>query len=78
MDAAEQSDRLDLLAGQIARSWNEEGLSALVEMLELRAAMKGRNAVQPTATPHDQGQAYAIQEMLGIVRAALATGQKGK
>lgn len=52
---------------RIREYWDAPGLKDLIELLEMRAAKATSIAIEPGATPHDQGQAHALTHFLGIL-----------
>ena len=57
----------------IREHWNQPSVKAIVELLEMRAALTTRRAISPDATPHDQGQAYALTDFLATLTHIPAT-----
>ncbi len=47
--------------------WTQPGVKDLIELLEMRAAKHTARAIAPDATPHEQGQAYALTDFLSIL-----------
>lgn len=47
----------------IQKHWNNEGVQALIELLEQRTAVAQARACLPGATAHDGGQGYALAEL---------------
>lgn len=52
---------------RIREYWNAPGVKDLIELLEMRTAKLTAIALDPTATAHDQGQACALANFLGIL-----------
>ena len=47
----------------IQKHWNNEGVQALIELLEQRTAVAQARACLPGATAHDGGQGFALAEI---------------
>lgn len=56
------------LRAKVRMHSENEGMKALVTLIEMRAAMKQRQACTPEGTAHDQGQAFGLDELLGVIR----------
>ena len=60
----------------VRREWQSAGVKALVELIEQRTARAQRAAVEPGAGPHEAGQAYGLQELLGVLHAVVLTQEE--
>ena len=47
--------------------WDQPGVKDILELLEMRTAALTARAIEPDATLHEQGQAYALSAFLGIL-----------
>lgn len=65
--------RLKELREEVRRNWTSAGVRAVVALIEMRGAMLQRAAILPGAGPHDQGQAYGAQELLGMLQQVLVS-----
>lgn len=63
----QQDEHLVTQRQAIRQHWEHAGVKAIVQLIERRAAMKQRAAVQPGAAPHDQGQAFALDELITVL-----------
>lgn len=52
---------------RIREYWDAPGLKDLIELIESRTATLTSHAIEPGATPHDQGQAHALNKLLDIL-----------
>jgi hypothetical protein len=59
----------------IREHWNQPPVKAIIELLEMRAALTTRRAISPDASPHDQGQAYALTDFLSTLTQIPATSE---
>lgn len=65
---AQVTARMKNLRELVRMHWNNEGVRAVIELLEMRTAMKQRAGVAPGAGAHEQGQAFALDEAIGMLR----------
>jgi hypothetical protein len=59
----------------IREHWNQPSVKSIIEMLEMRAARLTRRAIEPEATVHEQGQAYALTDFLSTLTQIPATSE---
>ncbi len=52
---------------KIRAHWNNEGVCALVQLLEREVGTKQARACLAGATLHDAGQGYALQQLLAKI-----------
>lgn len=76
MDERGAADAMRARREMIRQGWTQPGVKALVEMIEMRCAMLGKAAVAPGAGAHEQGQAFAMQELLGVITQIRLTGEQ--
>lgn len=52
-------------AADLKKHWDDDGVKAVVELIEIQTAICQRRACSREATSHDAGQAFALSELLG-------------
>ncbi len=64
----EEVEKLDANSRKTIRAhWKNEGVRALVQLLEREVGTKQARACLPGATLHDAGQGYALQQLLAKI-----------
>lgn len=58
---------MSLRRQRIREYWDAPGLKDLIQLIEERTATLTTRAIEPGATPHDQGQAHALNNLLDIL-----------
>lgn len=64
----EQEALQNELMAAIQKHWKNDGVEAVVQLLEMECAIKQSRACLPGATPHDGGQAYGLQQVLSRIQ----------
>ncbi len=73
LNETQAKKRAAVLRETIRSHWNSAGVKALVELIEQRTARTQREAVQRTSGAHEQGQAYALGELLTVLHGILVS-----
>jgi hypothetical protein len=68
MTEEEQEAMRTKLLRAIRKHWGNAGVEAIVQMLEMECAIAQSRACLAGATPHDGGQAYGLQQLLGKIQ----------
>ncbi len=76
MNERESVAHLKKLRETIRGNWHHDGVKAAMQMLEHRAAILQRQAVQPGSGPHDAGQAFAVGELLALFHSVMMTEEE--
>jgi hypothetical protein len=64
------------LREKVRKHWNEPGLQAALALMEIRAARGQKEAIRPGAGVHDQGQAYGMGLLIGLLREVMASEEE--
>lgn len=57
------------LENAIKKHWENDGVEAIVKLIEMESAIKTGRACVPGATPHDAGQGFALQQLVARIQA---------